>query len=77
VAYLTFHEILPSDLKPRRCKGLFCAEYHCSHSLAITGDPWPDDVRLSDLEPKFACKACGRRGADVRPDWNSVEAYAR
>jgi len=29
--------------------------------------PWADDVRLSDLEPKFTCKACGRRGADVRP----------
>jgi len=28
---------------------------------------WGDDVRLSDLEPKFTRKACGRRGADVRP----------
>jgi hypothetical protein len=25
-------------------------------------------------EPKFSCKACGRRGADVRPDWQSVDA---
>jgi hypothetical protein len=40
------------------------------------GDRWPDDVRLSDLEPRFTCQACGRRGADVRPDWRSVEAYA-
>jgi hypothetical protein len=23
---------------------------------------WPDDVRLSDLEPKFTYQACGRRG---------------
>jgi hypothetical protein len=23
-----------------------------------------------DLEPKFVCQACGRRGADVRPDFN-------
>jgi hypothetical protein len=28
---------------------------------------WADDTRLSDIECKFACKACGRRGADVRP----------
>jgi hypothetical protein len=26
-----------------------------------------EHVRLSDLETKFTCKACGRRGADVRP----------
>ena len=40
------------------------------------GDQWPDDVRLSDLEPRFTCQACGRRGADVRPDWQSAEEYA-
>jgi hypothetical protein len=27
-------------------------------------------VRLSDLEPRFVCKACGKHGADVRPDFN-------
>jgi hypothetical protein len=30
-------------------------------------ESWGDDVRLSDLEPKFTCGVCGRRGADVRP----------
>ena len=34
------------------------------------GDQWPNDARLSDLEARFACKACGKRGADVRPDFN-------
>ena len=34
------------------------------------GDRWPDDMRLSDLEPRFVCSACGKRGADVRPDFN-------
>jgi len=33
--------------------------------------PGPDDARLSDLELRFVCKACGKRGADVRPDWLS------
>jgi len=33
----------------------------------VDAAPWGDDVRLSDLEPKFTCKACGRLGADVRP----------
>jgi len=30
---------------------------------------WPDDVRLPDIEPRFTCKACGKRGAEVRPDF--------
>jgi hypothetical protein len=55
---------------------IYCADYRCSHSTAISADRWPDDVRLSDLEQRFTCKACGRRGADVRPDWQSAEAYA-
>ena len=25
---------------------------------------------LSDIEPRFMCSACGKRGADVRPDFN-------
>ena len=33
-------------------------------------DYWADDVRLSDIEPGFTCTACGKRGADVRPDFN-------
>jgi hypothetical protein len=42
----------------------------------ISADDWSDDVRLSDLEEKFTCTACGKRGADVRPDfdWNIAPA---
>ena len=49
---------------------IYCADYGCSHSLAISGDRWPDDLRLSDIEPRFICGACGKRGADVRPDFS-------
>jgi len=34
------------------------------------GDAWPDDTRLSDIEERFTCRVCGKRGADVRPDFN-------
>jgi len=27
---------------------VYNADYRCSHSIAISGDGWPDDVRLSD-----------------------------
>ena len=49
---------------------IYCADFHCSHSIATSADRWSDDIRLSDLEPRFVCKACGKRGADVRPDFH-------
>ena len=47
-----------------------CSDYHCSRSIATSADRWPDHVRLSDIKPRFVCKACGKRGADVRPDFH-------
>jgi hypothetical protein len=38
-----------------------------NHSIAMSADQWADDVRLSDIETRFVCRACGKRGADVRP----------
>src|SRR3954454_6790391 len=49
-----------------------CADYHCSHSRRLSAEQWADEVRLSDLEPLFVCKACGKRGADVRPDFSDA-----
>ena len=49
---------------------IYCADYHCSHSIAVSGDAWPDELPLSNVEPRFVCKACGHMGADVRPDFN-------
>ena len=43
----------------------------CANSLVIDALRWSDDVRLSDLEPKFTCQACGHRGADVRPNFSA------
>jgi hypothetical protein len=55
---------------------IYCADYNCSHSIAISADEWPNDVRLSDLEARFICQVCGKRGADVRPDFNWDKAPA-
>jgi len=49
---------------------VYCSDYTCSHSIATGADRWPDDLRLSDIEDRFACTRCGKRGADVRPDLN-------
>jgi hypothetical protein len=55
---------------------IYCSDYRCSHWTAISGGRWTDGARLSDSEPPYTCHACGRRGADVRPDWQSAETYA-
>jgi hypothetical protein len=49
---------------------VYCADYRCSHSVAISAGNWSDDPRLSDIEERFVCQAGGKRGADVRPDFN-------
>jgi hypothetical protein len=57
---------------------IYCADYHCSHPIAMLADQGPDELRLSDLEPRFVCKVCDKRGADVRPDfhWNAKPVAA-
>ena len=43
---------------------VYCADYRCSRSVALSADRWPDEMRLS------VCAACGKRGAEVRLDFN-------
>jgi hypothetical protein len=63
---ITFGEMRASGVRGLL---IYCSDYKCSHSTTISGDRWPDDVRLSDIEPLFTCQTCGQRGADVRPDF--------
>ncbi|MHC2619188.1 hypothetical protein ACVIW2_001220 [Bradyrhizobium huanghuaihaiense] len=42
---------------------------HCGRQVALGADRRPDEVRLSDIEPRFVCQGCGNRGAEVRPDF--------
>ena len=56
---------------------VYCADYRCSHSVAISADRWPDQVRLSDIEPQFVCQVCGKRGADVRPHFQPARMGTR
>jgi hypothetical protein len=65
-------KITLSEMRLAGIRGLliYCADYRCSHWMAISGDRWSDNVRLSDLESRFVCQACGGRGAEVRPDFD-------
>ena len=64
-------KIIFGEMRASGVRGVvvYCADYKCSHSVTISADKWPDDVRLSDIEDRFVCKGCGKRGADARPDW--------
>ena len=72
-------KIIIAEMREMGVRGLLihCADYRCSHSIAISGDAWPDDARLSDIEERFTCRVCGKRGADVRPDFNCWRTQAR
>ena len=54
---------------------IYCRDYRCSHVNVIPDDAdrWPDELRISDIEDKFVCTACGQRGTDIQPDWQSAE----
>jgi hypothetical protein len=64
-------EITFGELRSTGVRGVlvYCADYKCSHVVAMDTDTWPDILRLSDIENRFVCQVCGRRGADVRTDF--------
>lgn len=64
---ITFREIRASGV---RGVVIYCADFQCSHSTKATADGWDDELRLSDIEDRFVCQVCGRRGADIRPDFD-------
>jgi hypothetical protein len=74
-------KITLGEMRASGVRGLlvYCSDFRCSRSTTISADRWPDPVRLSDLERLFVCKACGIRGADVRPnfDWEKKNPPAR
>jgi hypothetical protein len=56
---ITFGEMRESG--PTRLL-VYCGDYKCAHSVVVDAGRWGDDVRLSDLEPKFTCEVCWHRG---------------
>jgi hypothetical protein len=60
---ITFDELRESGV---RGVLIYCSDYHCSHSIATSGD---DRITsgCQTLSPRFICIACGQRGADIRP----------
>jgi hypothetical protein len=52
---------------------IYCADYMCSHSIEMHAGQWTDDVRVSEIEDRFVCTACGKRSADIRPHFQPAK----
>jgi hypothetical protein len=48
---------------------VYCGDYDAATTLRSRQILGPDEVRLSDLQLRFVCTACGTRGADIRPNF--------
>jgi hypothetical protein len=69
---ITFGEMRASGVREEL---IYCRD-RCSHHIETKADGWADDVGLSDIEEKFTCTACGKRGADVRPKFSRMKVVA-
>jgi hypothetical protein len=38
------------EMRESRVRGvlIYCSDYHCSHHITASADPWPDHIRLSE-----------------------------
>ena len=54
---------------------IYCRDHHCSHSTTLSADRWRGHVRLPP-QPDFVCTACGKRGAEIRPDFPEAQMGA-
>jgi len=60
-----------AEMREQGVRGLLicCADHTC---MAISGDRWPDDLRLSDIQDRFTCTACGKSGNCRFGQWHSL-----
>ena len=63
---ITFGEMRESGV---RWVLVYSCDYKCSHLIEMDADCWPDHLRLSDIEDRFTCTRCGKRGAEVRSNF--------
>ena len=67
---ITFGEMRASGVRDVL---IYCRDYRCGHHIEINANCWADDVRLSDIEPKFFCTWCRQRGGEIRAEVRAGE----
>jgi hypothetical protein len=50
-----------AEMRESGARGLlvYCAAYHCSHSIALSADRWPDEVQLPTSSRGSPARAAG------------------
>jgi len=48
---------------------IFCGRPECRNESKVPIERFPDDTEILSIGPRMRCRRCGRKGADVRPDW--------
>ena len=62
----------PMDLANMRengVRGLRVACRNCHVACVINVDGYDGSLTVPSFGPRMICKACGAKGADVRPNW--------
>ena len=59
------HKITFGQMREAGADGIeiFCTDHKCSHCVKMSADAWPN------IEGRLVCKACGRRGRRLAPDY--------
>ena len=55
---------------------VYCRDIVCNHSAKMNADHLGDHTPVRSLGARMACTKCGRRGAEVRPDWGPHTKHA-
>jgi hypothetical protein len=71
---ITFREMRESGV---RGVLVYYADHKCSHSIAICADRRPDDLRLSDIEPRFTCQTSATKARDLVVESGQEVAQAK
>jgi hypothetical protein len=63
-----------SEMRARGMRGIVvcCSNDRCGQRIHLSAVRWADGTHLPDIEPGIICTICGRRGANVRADWQSI-----
>jgi hypothetical protein len=73
----------PRDARIADCRAqalthilIYCTNFpaFCHHDAKRPIADFPDDLLLDDLQARCRCTRCGKKGAEVRPDWAPVVA---
>jgi hypothetical protein len=55
------------------CHGRDALGRACGHQTVMNVDHLPAEIEIPSIGPKLRCTACGRLGADARPNWSDVK----